>query len=172
MGQYVLEIGSSSLEELRQIVEFNLLGPSGLQVLPWVDRESMTYSSSDLSVSSVMEGLNGRSLASAIWRDVKAGVRYVLIYCPNFAASGLGLWMCTVEYTDETWGTLWGELGSHPSFRFACVSLEEGVLLSDGQLSPDNFPWSDPSLLAAAVRSETGEWVSREVALSSPGVAS
>jgi hypothetical protein len=98
---------------------------------------------------------------------MKSGVRYVLLYCPHFAASNLSLWLCTVEYTDETWKAFWSELGANVAVRFACVSQEEGLLISDEQLSPDTFPWSDPSLLAAAVRSDSGAWVSREVALSS-----
>ena len=164
MGQYVLEVGSPSLGLFSEIVERNLLGSSGLQVLPWAHRESMTFSPSELSLREVMDGLATQSLASAVWRDTKSGVRYVLLYCPHFAASGLSLWLCTVEYTDETWKTLWNELGAYQDVRFACVSQEEGLLLSDDQLSPDTFPWSDPTLLAGAVRSESGAWVSRAAA--------
>lgn len=167
MGQYVLEIGSSSLGLFSEIVGRNLLGSSGLQVLPWVHRESMTFSPSELSLREIMDGLATQSLASAVWRDMRSGVRYVLLYCPHFAASDLSLWLRTVEYTDETWKTFWNELEAYQEVRFACVSQEEGLLLSDDQLSPDTFPWSDPILLVGAVRSESGAWVSRAAASSS-----
>jgi hypothetical protein len=167
MGQYVLEIGSSSLEVFSDLIERNLLESSSVQVLPWVDREAMTFNPSELSLGGVFDALAHQALASAVWRDMKSGVRYVLLYCPHFAASNLSLWLCTVEYTDETWKAFWSELGANVAVRFACVSQEEGLLISDEQLSPDTFPWSDPSLLAAAVRSDSGAWVSREVALSS-----
>jgi hypothetical protein len=162
MGQYVLEIGSPSLGVFSEIVQQNLLGSSGLQILPWAERESMAYSPSELSLREVMDGLVAQSLASAVWREMKSGVRYVLLYCPHFASCGLSLWLCTVEYTDETWKTLWQELEAYPDVRFACVSQDEGLFVSDDQLSPDTFPWSDPSLLAAAVRSVSGAWVSHE----------
>lgn len=165
MGQYVLEIGSTSVKGFSEIIERNLLGSSKLQILLWEQRKSMTYSPSDLSLRDVLNGLVAQALASAVWRDVQLGVRYVLLYCPFFADSSLSLWLCTVEYTGETWRTLWSELGAYPDIRFACVSQEEGLLVSDEQLSPDTFPWSDPSLIAAAVRSPSGTWVSRETQL-------
>jgi hypothetical protein len=162
VGQYVLEIGSTSLDVFGEIVEGgSLLGSSSAQVLPWGQRESMVYSPSDLSLGEVLNGLARQSLASAVWRDVQSGIRYVLVYCPHFADSGLDLWLCTIEYTDDTWKTIWNELDAYPDVRFACVSQEEGLLISDAQLSPDTFPWSDPSLLVAAVRSASGAWISR-----------
>ena len=161
-SQYVLEIGSVSVETFTGLVEGNLLASSELKVLPWQQRRAMTYNSSNLSLREVVEGLRDRSLASASWREVKSGVRYVLIYCPNFADNDLHLWLCTVEYTGEEWKSLWGELGRYPDLRFACVSQDEGIVISDDQLSPETFPWSEPSLLAAAVRSEFGSWVTRE----------
>jgi hypothetical protein len=161
-SQYVLEIGSSSVETFTSIVERNLLASSELRVLPWQQQKAMTYSPSDLSLREVVEGLESRSFASASWREVKSGVRYVLLYCPNFADNDLNLWLCTVEYTGEEWKSLWGELGEYPELRFACVSQDEGILVSGDQLSPETFPWSEPSLLAAAVRSASGSWVTRE----------
>jgi len=161
-SQYVLEIGSSSLETFTSIVERNLVASSELKVLPWQQQSSMMYSPSALSAHEVVRELQNRSLASASWQGTKSGVRYVLLYCPNFAGSDLSLWLCTVEYTGEEWKSLWRELEQYPQLRFACVSQDEGILVSDSQLAPSTFPWDEPSLLAAAVRSQSGEWVTRE----------
>jgi hypothetical protein len=164
MGQFVLEIGSTSLESLRTIVERNLTEQSSLHVLAWEHRESMTYTPSAIPLSDVIQGLAAQSFASAMWRDIGGAIRYMLLYCPHFSNSNLGLWVCTVEYTTEAWTVSWDELGTDINLRFACVSQDEGLILSDDQLSPDTFPWSDRALLAAAVRSASGEWVSREAA--------
>jgi hypothetical protein len=159
-----MEIGSTSLESLSNIVERSLAGQPSLHLLAWEHRESMTYASSAIPLSDVIQGLAAQSFASAMWRDIGGAIRYVLLYCPHFSNSSLGLWVCTVEYTTDAWTVLWDELGTDPNLRFACVSQDEGLILSDDQLSPDTFPWSDRSLLAAAVRSVSGEWVSREAA--------
>jgi hypothetical protein len=169
MGQYVLEVGSTSIDIFRKIVEQNVTGQSSLDILDWEHRESMIYAPSDLPVSAIMQGLSAQSFASAVWRDGGSGVRYVLLYCPHFSDSSLGLWLCTIEYTDETWRELWSELGAYPSVRFACVSQDEGLIISDDHLSPNTFPWSDRSLIVAAVRSASEAWVSRESGYSSEG---
>lgn len=159
-----MEIGSTSLEALSNIVERSVAGQPSLHLLDWGHRESMTYTPSAIPLSDVLQGLTDQSIASAMWRDIGGGIRYLLLYCPRFSNSHLGLWVCTIEYTDEAWKSLWDELGTNPSFRFACVSQDEGLVVSEDQLSPDTFPWSDQSLLAAAVRSASGKWVSREAA--------
>jgi len=167
MGQYVLEIGSTSLDVLGKIVEQTITGQASIDILEWECRESMVYTPSDLPMSAILQRLSAHSFASALWRDVGSAVRYVLLYCPHFANSSLGLWLCTVEYTDETWRALWSGLGAYPSVRFACVSQEEGLIISDDQLSPDTFPWSDRALIVAAVRSASEAWVFRESGYSS-----
>ena len=164
MGQYVMEIGSTSLESLSNIIERSVAGKPSLDVLAWEHQEAMTYVPSVLPLSEVTQRLAAQSFASAMWRDIGGGIRYVLLLCPHFSGSSLSLWVCTIEYTAETWKALWDELGTNPSLRFACVCQDEGLIVSEDQLSPDTFPWSDRSLLAAAVRSDSGEWVSRGAA--------
>jgi hypothetical protein len=54
MGQYVMEIGSASLEALGNIVERSLAGQPSLHLLAWEHRESMKYSPSAIQLSDVI----------------------------------------------------------------------------------------------------------------------
>jgi hypothetical protein len=155
-----MEIGSTSLEALCDIAASFIKGYSSLTVLTQKDQYSGNYIPSTIGMGEVIHGLSAEFLVSAAWSDLELGVRYVLLWCPNFGETRLGLWVCTVAYSSENWQELWGKLEASPSLRFACVCREEGLSITDDQLSPDTFPWSDPSLLAAAVRSDSGEWIS------------
>jgi hypothetical protein len=162
MSQLVLEIGSTTIDILKNILEENLMGPTSSDVLTWQERDSMTYSRSDLPVSEVLRQLDEQLLASAVWKNGRSGVRYVLAFSPEFSINNLDLWLCTVEYTDETWTGLWDKLSEDPNVRFACVCEDEGLILTADQISPEMFPWSDSSLVVAGVRSKEGIWVSHQ----------
>ncbi len=70
--------------------------------------------------------------------------------------------MGTIEVTVEEWQFVWDALLDKPGLRFVCVAREEGIEVSNQQISPETFPWDVDGLLAAAVRTdEHSEWTRR-----------
>ncbi|HTQ58826.1 MAG TPA: hypothetical protein VMI32_01275 [Candidatus Solibacter sp.] len=91
-------------------------------------------------------------------------VRYALILKPYFDGQSLSLYLGTVEYTGRNYEPIWDSLLATQGLAFVCLGLEEGIELTDDQLTLETFPWTSWSLVIAALRDPPGSatWTTRE----------
>lgn len=89
--------------------------------------------------------------------------RYALILKPYFEGQSLSVYLGTIEYTERDYEPIWDLLLATPGLTFVCLGLEEGVELTDAQLTLETFPWREWPVLIAALRDAgTGLWTTRK----------
>lgn len=160
MAQFVVEFGAEQLRFVGTAIKSTVAEPFRI----WIDcaDAAMCYSETAKTLDEVAVDLQAGSVASAIIRTSDPRIRYALITSPKIHVPPLGLWMGTIEIQVEDWSFVWDALVRQSGLRFVCVGLEEGVELSDDQISGETFPWHETGLLAAAVRDDTqADWIQR-----------
>jgi|SRR5579872_5706646 len=160
MPQFVIEFGAERLETVSAAIKANLVEP--LRISIDSSESEMSYSDTTETLDEVITELAAGSVRSAIIRTSDPRIRYGLITSPRVHVPPLTLWMGTIELGVDDWNFVWDALLRQSGLRFVCVGLEEGVEVSDEQMSPETFPWDVDGLLAAAVRSDVkSEWTRR-----------
>lgn len=160
VSQYVIEFGAETVRAIAEAITRVLLAPYDISVDE--PQRECNYVSVDKPLSLVIDDLEKGAVASAIIRGRDERIRYALITRPRFNKSKLSKWMGTIEVTFEDWSFAWESLLEQNDLLFVCVGEEEGVELSDEQLGPDAFPWTQWPLLIGAIRSRADrQWVTR-----------
>jgi hypothetical protein len=78
---------------------------------------------------------------------------------PNFNGQDLAMWMGTIELTANDWRPYWDRLLQFDGLVFTCVGDEEGVELSDQELTVDSFPSDEWPLLVWRLAPRHGKGV-------------
>jgi hypothetical protein len=160
MPQFVIEFGAEQLESVASAIKATVAEP--LRISIDSEESEMSYSATARTLDEVATDLATGSVPSAIIRTTDPRIRYALITSPRIHVPPLALWMGTIEVTVEEWQFVWDALLDKPGLRFVCVAREEGIEVSNQQISPETFPWDVDGLLAAAVRTdEHSEWTRR-----------
>lgn len=172
MAQVVIEFGSATLGPVLDAMVSLIAHPSVLE-MQLRSGGGITSPATEGAIQSLPQKFTNREIASVTFRTEPDEIRYGLILEPCFNGQDLRMWMGTIELTTEGWRQYWDRLLQFDGLIFVCVGDEEGVELTDGNLSISSFPWDEWPLLAAALRStgEMGsEWVIRERAGISPSL--
>ena len=164
MAQVVIEFGSATLDPVLDAMVSLIEQPSVLE-MELRSGGGMTSPATQWAIGALSQKFADREIASVTFRTEVEGIRYGLILEPRFNGQDLAMWMGTIELTTEEWHRYWKILLQFDGLAFVCVSDEEGVELSDGNLSVSTFPWDEWPVLAAALRDNEGkgsDWVIRE----------
>lgn len=160
MSQYVIEFGAAELQSIGKAIETCLAMPYGIFV-DGIDKKRC-YARAATALDEVLKDLAAGTALSVTIRNNDHRIRYGLITSPQTHVPQLSLWMGTIEVGVEDWAFVWDLLLTQSELRFVCVGSEEGVELSDEQISVETFPWAEWPLLIGAVRSDKGsEWIVR-----------
>lgn len=162
LSQVVIEFGSPTFGPVFDAV-LSLIGrPTA------IDTESRsggrgTFPATKDALEAIAKKFADGQIASATFRTESGGVRYGLILEPRYNGQDLSVWMGTVELTTDDWRPYWDALLLFDALAFVCVGEEEGVELTDGNLTVDSFPWDEWPLLVGALRAEGGSrWLIKE----------
>lgn len=165
MAQVVIEFGAPSLGPIMDAMLSVIGSPSAIETeSPHGSGEA--YSATKEAVEALSGKLTDGQIVSVTFRTRAEGVRYGLILKPRYSGHDLSMWMGTVELTTDDWRRYWDALLAFDSLAFVCVGDEEGVELTDDNLSVASFPWNEWPMMAGALRTERG-WEIREL-LSDP----
>lgn len=172
MAQFVFEFGADTLEVTSDAMISFMGQPRSMEVVPAAEGNVLKYESANEPFATVADKLRTGALSSVIVRTDVPGIRYGLIMAPRFNGTDLSVWMGTIELATPDWKPLWTFLLSREGLRFVCLGSEEGVELTDTQLSIDTFPWTEWPLVIGALRADpavSNQWFirSREEELTS-----
>lgn len=161
MAQYVIEFGAEKLRFIGEAIRASLAEPH--EIVIDSTQNEMSYADTGKTLCEVLEDLEAGIVRSAIIRNSDPRIRYALITSPKVHVPGLTLWMGTIEVGVENWRFIWDLLLRQFGLKFVCAGAEEGVELSDEQISPGTFPWTAHHLIVAAVRMDDhSDWVVRD----------
>ncbi len=161
MAQIVIEFGAPTLGTIMDatlsvigtptVIEIELRSGGG-QVF------AMDY------LETLSRQLTDGQVLSATFRTESKEVRYGLIIRPHYGGQNRSIWMGTVELVTTEWRPYWEALLQFDGLSFVCVGDEEGVELTDDNLTVTSFPWDEWPLLVGALRAEEegNSWVIRE----------
>jgi hypothetical protein len=162
-GLYVLQIIGGHVSEIAAAV-LSLTGtPERIEVAR-EESNGPNYVPAAGDWDWTLRGLQQRTLAVASIRTSKPGIRSALVMAPNIFGGPLSQWMGSVDFTvpAQDWRRLWSTVLGQEGVVAASLSLDDGIELSDEQLSVDTFPWQESRLVIAGVRAANGAWVTRE----------
>lgn len=163
MAQVVIEFGSQTFGPVRDAM-LSLIGTPIAIDTEFRSGGGETCSATEDVVEAIFRKLADGQIASATFRTKSEGVRYGLILQPRYNGQNLSMWMGTLELTTEDWRRYWDALLRFEALAFVCVGDEEGVELTDDDLTVSSFPWDEWPMLAGALRGGEGAtgWVMRE----------
>jgi hypothetical protein len=162
-GLYVLQIIGGELAETAEAV-LSLIGiPDRIEVAR-NESSGPNYVPADGDWDWTFRHLQDGTLAAAILRTSTPGIRLALLTAPNIFGGHLSHWVGTIDFTApaQNWRSVWSTALHHERLVAASLSLDDGIDLSDDQLSVDKFPWQESRLVIAGVRAANGAWVTRE----------
>jgi hypothetical protein len=160
--QLVFEIGATELQPVIEAIELAI--GSVAYTLSCVPKGSEAFSPTRDTLSSAAIKLEAGEIGAFSLHPTRGLIRYALVLEPYFANRGTSLYLGTIEYTGDDYRDLWNVLLGLGGLRVVCVGFEEGVELTDEQLTPGSFPWDQWPLIIGAVRDETTStsWTIRE----------
>lgn len=165
MAQFVIEFGAPALSPVLNAVLSVVERPTMLDE-SFPSGGGYRVPATKDALDAIPQRFADRKLSSVTIRTDAVGIRYGLVMEPHFSGQGLAMWMGTIELTANDWRPYWDRILKFEGLVFACVGDEEGVELSDQELTVDSFPWDRWPLLVGAVRHSTGgeelEWLIRE----------
>lgn len=163
MAQIVIEFGAPSLRPILDAMLSVIGTPSAIEMEPVLGNGEVCSATKE-AIDDLSRRFATAQIRSVTFRTESESVRYGLILAPHCWGQDLSMWMGTVELTDEDWRQCWDVLLRHDSLAFVCAGNEEGVELTDDQLTIASFPWDEWPMLAAALRTEGDDrgWVTRE----------
>ena len=164
MAQVVIEFGSPTLGPVLDAMLLLIEQPSVLEI-ELRSGGGMRSPATIASLEAIPQQFAAREIALVTFRTEIDKIRYGLILEPRFKGQDLTMWMGTIELTTTEWRPYWDRLLQFDGLAFVCVGDEEGVELSDQDLSVASFPWDEWPLLAAALRgsdAQGAEWVIRQ----------
>jgi hypothetical protein len=162
-GLYVLQIIGDDLSEVAEGVRSLIGTPERIEVAP-NESSGPNYVPTAEDWDSSLRRLREGTLAAAIIRTSTPGIRFGLVTAPNVFGGRLSQWVGTVDFAApaQDWRTVWSTVLRDERLLAASLSLDDGIELSDEQLSVDRFPWEESRLVVAAVRGADGTWMTRE----------
>jgi hypothetical protein len=163
MAQIVIEFGAPTFDPVINALLSVIGTPTTIEIeYPSNERQSCPATKEFMEI--VSGKLTDGRLVSVTIRTDCEDIRYGLISRPDSGGYFRSMWMGTVEVTTEDWRRYWDALLRFESLAFVCVGDEEGVELTDENLTVDSFPWDEWPILVGALRAGDGEtgWVVRE----------
>jgi hypothetical protein len=157
MAQYVMEFTTSSVAAALSLLDRLVVRKKSLETLDCELQSTLCFTAASGSVESLLPDLLDGKLCSVMIQS-EGDIRYGLLTSPMFNGQPLSKWMGTIEFQTDEWRSTWQELLASTETTAVCVGMEEGIDLNDDILSPDLFPWHEPSLVAGAVRRSDGSW--------------
>ncbi|WP_035352972.1 hypothetical protein [Edaphobacter aggregans] len=158
MPQIVFEFAAEAVEHLFRLIQAVIVPVQKVRVMACSDRDSLLYQDFSGAPDDLLSQLKD-GVACSIVMFSTGEIRYGLITCPHFNGQNLSRWMGTIEISSLDWQTIWEQILASPNLELACAAVDEGIELTDETIAQDSFPWSDPSLLAGAIRSVDGTWI-------------
>lgn len=162
-GLYVLQIIGGDLSEIAETM-LSLIGtPEQIEVAR-NESSGPSYVPAAKDLEGTLRSLQDGTVGAAILRTSTPGFRLALLTAPNVFRGLLSQWVGTLDFTTpaQDWRKVWSTALRHDGLRAASLSLDDGIELSNEQLSVDTFPWQESRLVIAAVRAADGAWVTRE----------
>lgn len=163
LGLYVLQVIGDDLSGITESV-LPLIGtPERIEVAR-NEASGPNYVPAAGDLDWTLRSLQDGTLAVASVRTSTPGIRFALLSAPNIFGGRLSHWLGTIDFTApaQNWRSVWSTALLHERLVAASLSLDDGIGVSDDQLSVDNFPWEEPRLVIAGVRAANGVWVTRE----------
>jgi hypothetical protein len=162
-GLYVLQVIGEDLAGITESV-LPLVGAPERIDIALNESSGPNYVPAAGDLDATLRSLKDGTLAVASLRTSKPGIRSALLMAPNIFDGRLSRWMGSVDFTApaQNWRSVWATVFRHERLLAASLSLDDGIELSDEQLSVDAFPWQESRLVIAAVRAADGAWVTRE----------
>lgn len=164
MAQFVIEFGATEIDPVFNAVLTLVENPSLLDV-SLRSGGSVSIPATEGNLNEVHQQFVQGEITSATIRTGVTDIRYGLLLAPHFDGQDLSLWMGTIELTTDDWHPYWEKLLKLDGLVVVCTGEEEGVELTDGNLTVTSFPWEEWPLLIGALRDDTGRksaWVIRE----------
>jgi hypothetical protein len=165
--QLVFEFGSYELRPVAEAIRRAVRElPYDIQYLPATGTD---YIPTNDTLESAEAKLARREISAFSVHPREGMVRYALILKPYFEGQSLSLYLGTIEYTGRDYEPIWDLLLATAGLTFVCLGLEEGVELTDTQLTLETFPWGEWPVVIAALRDTgSGLWTTRK----GPGIKS
>lgn len=163
MAQVVIEFGSQTFGPVRDAM-LSLIGTPIAIDTEFRSGGGETCPATEHALEAISRRFADGQIASVTFRTESGGVRYGLILQPRYSGQNLSMWMGTLELTTKDWRRYWDALLQFDALAFVCVGDEEGVELTDDDLTVNSFPWDEWPMLAGALRAGEGGagWVIRE----------
>ena len=150
MPRLVFDFGAKRMDPVIQALQ-KLLAHSRQTIFGRLQNEP-SYENLEDSLVAVASRLGDGDLASLVVIPEIEDIRYAFVNCPKFECHPRSTWIGTVEYVGTNYKKLWDDLLTFTGLRFVSVGFEKGLDLDDQSLGADSFPWNNPSLVLAAVR--------------------
>jgi hypothetical protein len=162
-GFYVLQVIAEDLSAITESV-FPMIGvPERIEVAV-NEPDGPNYVSAPADLDATLRSLQDLTIAVVSLQTSTPGIQNVLLMAPNILGGRLSRWMGSIDFTTpaQNWGSVWSIAIRNTPLVAASVSLDDGIELSDEQLTYEKFPWQEPRLVIGAVRAANGEWITRE----------
>ncbi len=163
MAQIVIEFGAPRLGPVMDAM-FSLIGTPIAIETELLSGGAGTCPDAQDAFDFLSEKFTDGEIVAVTFRTGSEAVRYGLILRPRYGGQKLSSWLGTVELTTEDWRQYWDALLRFEALAFVCASDEEGVALTDCDLTLTSFPWDERQMLAGALRTGEGVtgWVIKE----------
>lgn len=160
MSQYVIEFGSERIGPVARSIQACLDRPR--KPVAYNLKHELAPGDAATSFTDSLKALESGDLGFVTFANSDSRIRYGMITSPRLDGCTSKLWMGTIELGVGDWRFVWDELLLQDGLKFVCVGAEEGVELTDGQITAETFPWTEWPLVIGAVKSPNREWVIRE----------
>ena len=163
MSQIVVEFGAPEYHPTLSALLAMIERPTAI-VTECKTGGSEQFSATPEAIEAISQKFEHGEIVSATFRTESEGVRYGLITAPHYNGQRLSMWLGTVELTAIDWRSYWNALLRLDGLMFVCVGDEEGVELTDDNLTLASFPYNQWPMVVGALRNEQSgpSWVIRE----------
>lgn len=160
MSQILFEFGA---ESPRSILDALTLATENakydVKVLLPEDVESIEYRKTKDTIESAGRKLQRGEIASLLVYPHDGTIRYAMMSGPKTWGEDFSLWYGAIEAVESSVLALFNRLLT-VQLLFVSLAMEESLELRNEHLQPGKFPWTEPQLIIAAVRSneDDGNW--------------
>lgn len=161
MKLLVLEVGAPSLKSLLSSLRMALDEcPDRRATLRGAVGSDLDYRAVSSNLEFECRRLQGGELTSLVVEFTDCPVRSAMVFPPEFDNSGLPWWSLYVDFNGQGALRLFDSLLGVGDSLHVVLTVEESLGVTPSQSSLDSFPWDDPRIVKAALRTASG-WVVR-----------
>lgn len=162
MALLILEVAAPSLAAILPALETTLGEcPTTSASLSGIRDSSLAFEALHDRWEAEYHRLQSGELIAMRVEPVDCSVVSAMVLSPEFDGSGPTWWTLLVEFMGQGAGLLFEKLLSVPDTFHVVLSLEESLEWETSEPPQISFPWDDPQIVKAGVRTPAG-WIVRD----------